>query len=821
MKQIKKFKNSFKYFIPWDLQTNEEGIILTKYNKGGFQATIEIRNYDLDYYPEEAIKVVVKKLNNIYKRLPDGWSFHYEVQRRRTQSYITKELSDKPLVTRIIDKIRENSFKNKKFFETRYFITLSYVIFEELDKSVDKFFKNKKISNNDVENTREIMEQYMKEFKKTLNSVIESLKAVSIEVKLLKDAELMRFLYSTINSEWKDNLKLPPKQYFLDEYLSNSNFEDGIDAKINDKYLKTISLSVFPDTAMPRVFQKLETLDFEFRYVTRFIVLTKKEAIKILETFREYHKGKSRKAGQWFKEILTQQETLNVDTVSLGKSAEANSAIADLRSGFVSYGFYTFTFIITDTDLKRLNDNCMKVKQKLEDLGFSANIENFNTMDSYIGAIPGNVVMNIRKMPINTALLSYLIPISSIFSGEKRNKHLKDIPLLIAKTGKKDLFNLNLHVADTGHTLMIGRTGGGKSAMLGAIGCQYMKYPNAKVIIFDKKASSMVLTHLVGGDFYDLGNNELSFQPLARVDEYKEMVFANDWIIGILEQENVKLDSLKKRAVWDALNILAENDPKRRTMEIFSIHCQNDEIREALRPYTKLGSYGQYFDNDNDNVKDSKWQVFEMESVIDIPKVCEPLMDYLFHRIETDLLNGDPVLLILDECWLLLKNPKMKNKIEEWLRVLRSKNGVVLFATQSLDEIDKSDIASVIIDSCKTKLFLSNPQAATKDKRLYEILGLNDREIITISEAEEKKDYFYVSELGSRLFQMRLSEEEVILVGATDKKEHELIKRIKAKNNNTKDIIIDWIDHKREGNEISVKAYDNLKEIIGGFYENK
>ena len=148
---LKKYRKSFRHYIPWESELwsseydeTDDGIIYTKYGKAGFQATLEIRNYDLDYYPEEAVRQVVKRLNNIYKRLPDGFTIHYEVQRRKTKNYITKNLEGKPLVSKILDKIREDKFKNIDFFETKYYITLSYVVLDNTERKVYNFFKNKR-----------------------------------------------------------------------------------------------------------------------------------------------------------------------------------------------------------------------------------------------------------------------------------------------------------------------------------------------------------------------------------------------------------------------------------------------------------------------------------------------------------------------------------------------------------------------------------------------------------------------------------------------------------------------------------------------------
>ena len=65
-------------------------------------------------------------------------------------------------------------------------------------------------------------------------------------------------------------------------------------------------------------------------------------------------------------------------------------------------------------------------------------------------------------------------------------------------------FYLNLHVNDVGHTFIAGATGTGKSVFLNTLVCNYLKYKDAKVFIFDKSASSRVLTKAMGGNFYNL-----------------------------------------------------------------------------------------------------------------------------------------------------------------------------------------------------------------------------------------------------------------------------------------------------------------------------
>ncbi|KAH2822764.1 hypothetical protein KXV85_002128, partial [Aspergillus fumigatus] len=53
-------------------------------------------------------------------------------------------------------------------------------------------------------------------------------------------------------------------------------------------------------------------------------------------------------------------------------------------------------------------------------------------------------------------------------------------------------------------------------------------------------------------------------------------------------------------------------------------------------------------------------------------------------------------------------NADFAGKLREWLKTLRKKNASVIFATQSLADIDGSSIAPAIIESCPNRILLPN-----------------------------------------------------------------------------------------------------------------
>jgi type IV secretion system protein VirB4 len=112
---------------------------------------------------------------------------------------------------------------------------------------------------------------------------------------------------------------------------------------------------------------------------------------------------------------------------------------------------------------------------------------------------------------------------------------------------------------------------------------------------------------------------------------------------------------------------------------------------------------------------------------------------------------------MIDEGWLALDDPLFGRQLKEWLKTLRKKNASVIFATQSLADIEGSAIAPALIESCPTRLFLANERALEPQiAGIYRRFGLNDRQIEIIALATPKRDYYCQSALGNRLFDLGL-----------------------------------------------------------------
>jgi len=224
---------------------------------------------------------------------------------------------------------------------------------------------------------------------------------------------------------------------------------------------------------------------------------------------------------------------------------------------------------------------------------------------------------------------------------------------------------------------------------------------------------------------------------------------------------------------------------------------QMREIKDALHHYTVDGPMGQLLDAEKDGLMLGAFQTFEIEQLMNMgERNLVPVLTYLFRRIEKRL-TGAPSLIILDEAWLMLSHPVFRDKIREWLKVLRKANCAVLLATQSISDAERSGIIDVLKESCPTKICLPNGAARESGTReFYERIGFNERQIEIVATAVPKREYYVASPEGRRLFNMALGPVALSFVGASGKDD---LKRIIALKKTEANWPVHWLKERGIG----------------------
>jgi type IV secretion system protein VirB4 len=261
-----------------------------------------------------------------------------------------------------------------------------------------------------------------------------------------------------------------------------------------------------------------------------------------------------------------------------------------------------------------------------------------------------------------------------------------------------------------------------------------------------------------------------------------ERVWAADWLSSVFAHEGIEITPDVKDVLWSALGSLASAPQGERTLTGISVLLQSNRLRQALQPYTLSGPHGRLLDADTDRLGAADVQCFETEELMHARSAGLPVLTYLFHRLESRF-DGSPTLLVLAEAWSFLDDPLFAARLREWLKTLRKRNVSVVIDTQALADIQRSSIAPALIESCPSRIFLPSPQALEPQLRaVYESFGLNARQIELIAHATPKRDYYYQSSLGHRLFDLGLGPIALAFVGASRPEDQRAMDRILAES---------------------------------------
>ncbi|WKW52044.1 conjugal transfer protein TrbE [Rhodomicrobium lacus] len=771
-------------FLPWAALVGP-GVVVNK--DGSFQRTAQFRGPDLDSAVAAELVAVAGRINNAFRRLGSGWSIFVEAQRSEAATYPDSQFPDP--ASGLVDEERKAAFEEAgTHFVSGYFLTILYLPpAEDAARAETWLYEGREQNGVDP---REVMRGFIDR----TDRVLALLDGFMPECRWLDDGETLTYLHSTVSTN-RHRVRVPETPIYLDALLADQPLTGGLEPRLGDRHLRVLTIIGFPTATTPGLLDDLNRLAFPYRWSTRAILLDKTDATKLLTKIRRQWFAKRKSIAAILKEVMTDEASALVDTDAANKAADADMALQELGADAAGMAYVTATIVVWDAD-PRIADEKLRLAEKvIQGRDFTAMVETVNAVDAWLGSLPGHAYANVRQPPISTLNLAHMIPLSAVWAGPERDEHFGAPPLLYGKTEGSTPFRFSLHVGDVGHTLVVGPTGAGKSVLLALMALQFRRYDRSQVFAFDFGGSIRAAALAMGGDWHDLGGDwhdlgggltegdefSVSLQPLARIDDTFERAWAADWLVAILMREGVAITPEVKEYLWTALTSLSTAPIGERTITGLSVLLQSNDLKQALRPYCVGGPCGRLLDAEAEHLGAADVQAFEIEGLVGTG-AAPAVLSYLFHRIG-DRIDGRPTLLIIDEGWLALDDEGFTGQLREWLKTLRKKNASVIFATQSLSDIDNSPIAPAIIESCPTRLLLPNERAIEPQiTAIYRRFGLNDRQIEILARATPKRDYYCQSRRGNRLFELGLSEIGLALCAASSKSDQTRIAQIVAEH---------------------------------------
>lgn len=765
--------NSFADLIRYAALLDPETMLL---KDGCFMCGFAYTGMDLDAVGGSERSYLCELANQAIKRLGGGYMYHFETLRTTTKDYPKSDFSER--VTALIDhERRRQNEKEGSRYETRSYFFITWQ--PPIEESKSFLTKAKSVVSGQQGYFNEAR---LEDFKSTCRDIMYALSSV-IQPRPLAGQEFLSVINACVNGKFLPKAEMPDIPWELDNIFAR-DVEIGMPLLYDNKYMAAITIDGLPGASYAGILSDLTRLPYEYRWSCRYIPQDYKQTFDKMTALQR----------KWASKIVPfMAQMLNTQTARINKAAavaaeDVNDALEELESHAVSFGYFTSTIILRSHDEKLLNAMVSDVIRTLEEYMFGARLEHINTLEAFLGSLPGHGAENVRKPMISSLNFSHFLPLGSIWSGLPECPcpfyPPGSPPLLQAASSGGNPFRLNLHVGDVGHTLVLGPTGSGKSTLLATLAAQFDRYPGSQVFVFDKGRSMYPLFAAIENSaYYYLGSQDTPpLCPLADLDSPADITWCKEFVETLVLLNNGKITPASQDLIEQALHSMsrATKESHQRTLSALRTNIMDTDLQAALNTYTMDGTYGCYLDGDSSEIQYAKYTGFELEDLMRLgEQVVTPTLLYLFHEIEKRL-DGRPTLIIIDECWLALSNPLFARQIKEWLVVLRKANAAVVLATQSLTQIIDSPISGIVFESCPTKILLPNPDARTDTMKDIYIrkLNMSEAEISVVANAVRKEDYFLLSPNGNRLFSLNIGPVALSFTGAAGREDLKAIEAL-------------------------------------------
>jgi type IV secretion/conjugal transfer VirB4 family ATPase len=574
-----------------------------------------------------------------------------------------------------------------------------------------------------------------------------------LDVTMLHKRDAFRMLRKLLNvSPLKRDAAKLRHDVLLDKFLVDSPIQCYRDhLSIDGYHTRVLTLREEPSESWPLILQQLLRVEATYHIVTEWRAVDNADAHKHIETMRRhFHNTKTsftNQASGGDGSDALQDETKSAFVGDLG------DCLVEIGKKGNYFGKFSLTIILYAKDRDAADKAADDFYKVFSRTGGSIYSETINQLSAFFATVPGNYHFNYRQLWItnnNYADWSFLF---SLHEGERWNSHLDREALAIVETANATPYYLNLHqqirdgngsrTDDVAHTFILGRTGSGKSFLMNFLTTAIQKY-EPYTYIFDLGGSYKKLTHLFGGTYVKLGaqGGDFTINPFSLEKTPDNIQFLYSFVKVLIEGDgDYTTTNDDDRNLHQVIDTIYSLDPSIRRLGTVAGTLPR-HLADRLERWLEGGQYGFLFDNADDNLTLAKFQCFDFAAMEAYPEILQPLLFYVLHRASA-VMNDPRIastlkIFELDEAWRFFTIPAVLNYITNAARTWRKHNGILLMATQSVNELQRSDLLDIIVESFPTKIFLANPNM---NFDLYKgVFHLNEKELDLISTLIPKRE---------------------------------------------------------------------------------
>lgn len=728
--KIAKREVSSAQFIPYDYHWDKDTII-TK-NKELLQI-LRIEGFSFETADDDVVDLKKMVRNSLYKSMADGtFAFYFHTVRRRQKAY-PAGVQPKGFAATLDDQWRKKHHSRSTFINELYITVVRRHDTRGVAKFENMFNKLEQSADKEAEGKQ--LRDMHKELKEAIYRVLATFKDYGAKVLTTKMtpygpiSEPLEFLSRLVNATESHPLLIPSME--IGRYLPMNRLYFGnkaieIRTPTGVKYAGIISIKEYAPHTAAGIMDAMLQLPFEFIMSQSFQFVNRQSNLASMQ--------------------LQQRRMMQSQDLATSQVREISSALDMAMSGHIAFGEHHLTITAIEDSLNGLEAALSMVNAELVNVGIHPVRESMILEQCYWAMQPANWEFIGRKAKINTLNISAFAAMHNYPVGKADGNHWGDA-VTVFDTTSGTPFYFNFHARDVGHTTIIGPTGAGKTVLMNFLCAQSQKF-NCRMFLFDKDRGAEIFVRAIGGTYSHIDpGKKCYFNPLQLDDTMENRSFIAEWLRALVSAngEPITAEDLEtiQRAIEGNYKLDKPDRVLRNIAPFFGLDTAGS-IASRLKSWYGNGRFAQIFDNVEDAIDFHSDTVFgfEMGDVL-ANKICLiPVLLYLFHRIQISL-DGTPTMIVLDEAWALIDNAVFANKIKDWLKTLRKLNGMVIFATQSVEDAMNSAISDTLIQQTATQIFLPNPKATDAYRKAF---MLSEREFNLLKTTDPGTRYFLVKQ---------------------------------------------------------------------------
>jgi type IV secretion/conjugal transfer VirB4 family ATPase len=545
--------------------------------------------------------------------------------------------------------------------------------------------------------------------------------------------------------EWKTHAAPLKFDGYLDYFASDSTLEcHRAHLRVDDYYVKVLTMKEPPSATYALMLDALHRIPHPFIACAEWRRLPIDKIRREIRAKRRHHFNRRISLVNYISPE-TKPDHMLVDESATNVVAELGQCLSSIEVDGRTFGSSSFSVVLYDTDSDRLERgvaDCAKTFARHDGV---LHVESYNALNAWLAMLPGNTAHNLRRLTLLDTNHADLLPLAGVSTGGVTSGDpLRERECLaIFRSEQHTPYHWRLHYEDVGHTLILGATGSGKSFLLNFLVTHAQKY-DPMTVIFDVGGGFQKLTTLLGGTRWRIGltNDACRINPFSLPASPENRHFLAALIRVLLHSGGQFQATLQDdRDVYEAIESLYTLDAANRRLFTLS-NMLPRHLSNALSRWARGGVYGDLFDNDEDTLTVSSVQSFDFSGLDAFPLVLEPLLFYVLHRATAAIesaAHSQLKLFVLDEAWRFFRDPVVKAYVTEALKTWRKRNAAVFLSTQSSQDFADPDLLRTVIESCPTKVFLSNPDLDAA--RASDLFHLNDVEVARIMNLQPRRQF--------------------------------------------------------------------------------